>query len=471
MPGSACAYALWASVSACDQVEPGSYAVSGRPCWAAARARRRRGRRIGAGSTVATQRPTSVRRAASRASRSRRSARAWATRAPASRRRAPPTIRSRSNRVASTSSGPRMPPTSPPRPALSTSSRSRPASAGLLLGGLLLRGAGRLERELVAEPLELGPQRADPLAGPPADGSRPSRSRSSPTRASDSRQASGATRRGPRRRRSPGPGSAGGELGVAPTPDQRRHPLALVAADPTRVPGRRSISSSRSATACHSAIASVMSPVAAVFPAARAARSSGRARLAGRSASRRARSGRPARRPARGPLRAGRARTAPPVRQLRDRRMLTGSGRRRPSAAPGPGRARREPAVVDRRPLPVGPHLREPALTNRTRSTFFALTPSPYGSAVNAFWSGTTAYGSWAASPASTVSSPVIASTPPCWNSTRQPVWLSEPTAIALGGSGRRLSMLEVPVRGADLLARRGRPSVVALEPRRTRIF
>ena len=66
---------------------------------------------------------------------------------------------------------------------------------------------------------------------------------------------------------------------------------------------------------------------------------------------------------------------------------------------------------------------------NRTKSTCSRLTPRPYGSAVKAGAWTTSAKGSCSARPASTVSSPVMASTAPFWNSTRQPVCVSAPTA------------------------------------------
>src|SRR4029453_7569470 len=58
--------------------------------------------------------------------------------------------------------------------------------------------------------------------------------------------------------------------------------------------------------------------------------------------------------------------------------------------------------------------------------------PMPYGSLVKG--SPTTlAYGSCAASPASTASSPVMASAWPCWNFTRQPVCVAAVTTFTYG--------------------------------------
>ena len=94
----------------------------------------------------------------------------------------------------------------------------------------------------------------------------------------------------------------------------------------------------------------------------------------------------------------------------------------------------------------------------------------PYGSSVKGASSRTTAYGSCDARPASTVSSPVIASTWPSWSSTRQPVWLSAPTGSASGASRIRLSMLDVPS-GAQTRCPASEASPVMSDPLRTRIF
>ena len=93
------------------------------------------------------------------------------------------------------------------------------------------------------------------------------------------------------------------------------------------------------------------------------------------------------------------------------------------------------------------------AVDERTKSTCFWFTPSPYGSAVKPV-PGRVGEGSWEASPASTVSSPVMPSTAPSWNSTRQPVWVSAPTA-STSVKVRSLSMLVDPL-GRRPSCRRG---------------
>ena len=151
-------------------------------------------------------------------------------------------------------------------------------------------------------------------------------------------------------------------------------------------------------------------------------------------------------------VRAGRLRVLFEVEQLRgDRRPPTRRARRRSAAAASRSSgvpARRESAgatsrlaAVDRHPGGGGgaasarrptPRTARPSgrrarissstpLTNRTRSTLSWLTPMPYGSSVNA--SPTTSrFGSWAARPTSTVSSPIAASASPCCMATRQSV-------------------------------------------------
>lgn len=88
-------------------------------------------------------------------------------------------------------------------------------------------------------------------------------------------------------------------------------------------------------------------------------------------------------------------------------------------------------------------------LTNRTKSTWSLLIPRPYGSSLIFAAFVTRAYGSWAASPASTVSSPEIPTTLLCWKSARQPVSVSAVTGTIFGFSRIMLSRL-VELAGAQ---------------------
>ena len=119
-----------------------------------------------------------------------------------------------------------------------------------------------------------------------------------------------------------------------------------------------------------------------------------------------------------------------------------GSGRK-PAAgesAPCPGRA--EPLVVGSVQRPSCFICSSTPFTNRTKSTLLGGMPRPYGSSLNALALVTSAYGSCAASPARTVSSPVMPSALPCWNSTRQPVSLSAVIGLTVGLPVCRLSRL-----------------------------
>ncbi len=96
--------------------------------------------------------------------------------------------------------------------------------------------------------------------------------------------------------------------------------------------------------------------------------------------------------------------------------------------------------------------------------------PRPYGSSLKRSFGITFAYGSCAASPASTVSSPLMPYALPCWNNTRHPVSVSAVIGLTAGFSFFRLSRL-VERAGAQMVLPDRSLMLFAVESRGTSVF